>query len=412
METEEPVNIYSIYGKTETELKSAVYTATDTPRNMVPKKYHVFSYENLDQSNKYFYQFISDRKLIEYSGKTIFSTTTKEDSNFDKTSSRNPIYGKITTPNGEGLTEAQILISRQAKSGNITPSQDIFMTATKESGEWLYSLPSSFINTDIIDIEVFHEKYPPSKIQAVVSKASPIPQTLIIGTDYVFSESENVLGVQSTSPSNRNNDAYVISILYPEKNAIIPDSKPLIKGYGVPRTTVNIEINSKPIFRAQAIVNAQGVWVFEPKNPFTHGTYTLTVKIQDTNGAIRNITRSFVIAKSGEQVLGESTISTPSGTLVPTSRPSTTQTITPTAPPCVGGSTTTGCVVVDLTPTQAPIVTIITATPFVTMPFGLSPTPSILPKLGFEFPTWLPILGAIFILAGYVFVRQASRDVY
>lgn len=400
LETEEPTSIYSIYGKSETELKNAVYSLADTPKNMVPKKYHIFSYENLDQNTKYFYQFISDRKLIEHSGKTVFNTTTKENSNFDKSSSKNPIYGKVTTPNGEGLAGAQIIISRQSATGNAAPSQEVFMTSTKESGEWLYSLPSSFIDTDIINIEIFHEKYSPSKVQAVVSKASPIPQTLIIGTDYVFSESENVLGVQNTSSANRNNDAYVISILYPEKNAIIPDSKPLFKGYGVPRTTVNIEVNSRPVFRAQAIVNSQGVWVFEPKNPFTHGTYTLTVKIQDTNGAIRSIIRNFVIAKSGEQVLGESTISTPSGTLAPTSR--VTGTVTP--------SPTSGAQV--LTPTQAPIVTIITATPFVTMPFGLSPSPTELQKAGGEFPMWLPVIGATFVFAGYLFVRQASEYTY
>ncbi len=388
--TEEPVSVYVIYGKSENALDNYAYDVLDDSKYQGPRKYHLFNLAGLDKDTSYWYQLVSDKKLLEYGDMTKFKSTTLASPNFQK--SKNPIYGKITTPNGEGASETHLLISRLDKSIATSGTDNVFVVTTKPSGEWLYTLPSTFIDSDLIRIEVYNEKYTPSHIQALVMKSSPIPQTTIVGTDYAFSESDNVLGVDNVkkSPNNSSNDQYIVSIAYPELNAVIPDPKPLFKGYGIPRTKVTLEVNSKPIFRHETIVDAQGVWIVEPKNSFAFGPYILTVKILDTSGTLRSLTRSFIIAKSGEQVLGETTIATPSGTLTP-STSITPTTITP----------------LILSPTSAPIVTIVTSTPFITT---VTQAPIRLEEAGMDFPLWLPLIGAAFMAIGYSVTKWMPRS--
>ncbi|MFO0703339.1 MAG: Ig-like domain-containing protein [Patescibacteria group bacterium] len=409
VETEEPINLYMIWGEGNNKLTNTSYSDSDSARSQTPGKYHVFELNKLQPNGKYWYQLLTDRKMLEISGNTIFDVVTSgDDLRVSARGNKNPVYGKVTSPNGQGLSGALVVVSRLDPS--VSENQkERFLVRSSDLGEWLYSLPSSYSLSDKIAIEIFHEKYPKSTIKALVSRSGPLPQTTIIGTDYDFTqEAEKVLGETSERRVASNANDYVISILYPEKNAIIPDSKPLLKGYGIPKTTVSIEVNSKPVFKAQTTVNPQGIWMVEPKNPFFPGSYTATFKILDNTGAVRNLTRSFVIAKSGEQVLGESTISTPSGTLSPTR--SLSGTVSPTqGNPFAPTNTPTGGIPVTPIATQAPIVTIITATPVVLVPTNLTPTSSTLKTAGSEFPNWLPLTGGVFILAGYLFVREASK---
>lgn len=390
--TEEPVSVYAIYGKDDAKLDKIVYDALDDNKNQNPRKYHLFTFSGLDKDTSYSYQFISDSKLLEYGGVTKFRSATQASQNFLK--STNPIYGKITTPNGEGAAGTHLIITRSGSTALTQSEREVYVTTTRGSGEWLYTLPSSFIDSDLVRIDVYNEKYAPSRILALVIKSSPIPQTTIVGTDYTFSESDDVLGAQSAnkSTSKADNEKYIISIIYPEINALIPDSKPLFKGRGIPNTKVALEVNSKPIFRQETIVDAQGVWMVEPKSPFAFGTYKLTVRILDISNAMRTLTRSFAIAKSGEQVLGETAVATPSGTLSPA-----VLSVTPTVSSPFG-----------LTPTNAPIVTIVTSTPFVTS--VITQAPDRLEEAGMDFPFWLPLIGAAFMVFGYVVIRWVPKS--
>ncbi len=372
VETEEPVPMYAIYGENETKLTNTVHDRLDSLEASTPKKYHYFNIVDLQIGKIYKYSLVTDGRLIEYNTRTLFEFRASEEYPV-QIGQKRPIYGKVVVPNGAGLSEAT-LIFRQSGGTNFK----IFTAVTKSSGEWLYSLPSSFSDQDILDVEVVHESHPHSQIKALVSNSSPMPQSLVIGSDYVFSETEKVLGTSAKrADSPKKSDNYVVSILYPANNAIIPDTRPLFKGYGIPSTTVAIEVNSRPSYIEKTIVDERGIWYIEPQSPFLPGSYTLAVKIQDSTNALRTLTRNFVIAKSGEQVLGLSNVSTPSSTLSP----------------------------VKITVTQAPIVTMITQSPV----FEVTPTPSTLVEAGTEFPSWLPYIGLVFVLLGFLFIRESRN---
>lgn len=371
VETEEPVTMYAIYGENENQLTNTVGDRLDSPQDLAPRRYHYFSFVDLVMGRTYKYRLVTDKRLIEYNGKTLFEIKLNGDASL-QIGQKRPIYGKVVVPNGAGLSEATLVFRQSGGMNN-----KIFTTVTKSTGEWLYSLPSSFLNEDIINVEVVHENHPHSQIKALVSKSSPMPQSVVIGSDYVFSETENVLGTTAKREDASNGpENFIVSILYPANNAIIPDTRPLFKGYGIPGTSVSLEVNSRPPYLEKGIVDERGVWHVDPKNPFLAGSYTLVVKIQDSTKVVRTLSRNFVIAKSGEQVLGLTDVSTPSGTLAPT----------------------------KITVTQAPLVTIITQSPI----FEATPTPAELVEAGIGFPTWLPLVGLGFVLLGFLFIRESN----
>lgn len=380
-ETNEPVGAYVLFGESSTALTRTAYKTDETPNNTKPAKLHFITLSGLRADTTYFYRLISDGKILTESGEDSFTLTTQSQRNLTL-SGRRPIYGKVVTPEGNGLAQAYILVELPGRA-----ETTFFLAQSKESGEWLMPLPSNLQTTDPIYLEVMHEDYPSSHVKTVFEKAAPLPQSIVIGTDYSFNPlSENVL---PASTRRTDESAYAISLLYPAKDAVIPNTRPLFKGYGIPRTSVTVKVNSKPPFEATSIINSQGVWVVEAARPFTPGGYIVAVTVSDNLGQTRTITRFFTIAKNGEQVLGEASVATPSGTLSPTLP------LTPSQGP-------TQPVVVTATPAPTGVI-YITATPFPGV--TITVTPPELEKSGGEIPlAWL-IFGSLFISAGVFLIR-------
>lgn len=380
-ETNESVGASILYGDDPQKLNIPAFQLGDKPGNYKKSKYHLLSISGLQPQTEYYYKVLADDKLLTFDEKDV-STFTTESQRSLSLGSRQPLYGKVVTPDGTGLANVFIVVNIPGIDKKPT-----FVAVSKESGEWLITVPTSLRGTDPITIDFIHENYPPSHVTTVVEKSAPTPQSIVIGQDYTFtSESDNVL---PASTQRSQNASYTISLLYPTKDAVIPNTRPLFKGFGIPKTTVTVRVSSKPQYEGSTVINDQGTWLVEASRPFAPGSYVVAVDLTDNLGQPRTITRSFVIAKSGEQVLGESAVSTPSGTLTPTIITSITQ--TPTQP-----------VIATATPAPTGVI-YITATPFPTIFNTVTPTE--LEKSGGEVPvSWL-VFGSLFISGGIFLMR-------
>jgi hypothetical protein len=159
-----------------------------------------------------------------------------------------------------------------------------------------------------------------------------------------MSQNNKVLGINTkiiltptTLPEVNKNKQPAVSkmdLLFPKNDKdLTPDSKPSIKGMGIPGSQLTITINSSPQ-SATIIIGENGIWTFRPQKPLEAGIHTVTIQGVDTNGKATTIKRTFTVLKSGERVLGDST---PSASLTPvvtaTRTPTPAQNITPSVAP-------------------------------------------------------------------------------
>lgn len=380
-QTNESVGASILYGESPQSLNTPAFQAGDKFGKYRKSKLHLITISSLRPETNYYFKIISDGKVVTSEGEDAFSFLT-QNQNYTSLMGRQPVYGKVITADGSGLGNVFVVVHIP----NIE-KQATFLTVTKDSGEWLVALPTNLRPKNALAIDLIHEDFPLSHIKTVVEKSAPTPQSLVIGTDYTFTaESDNVL---PASTRRVEDSGYTVSLLYPTKDSVIPNSRPLFKGFGIPQTKVTVRVSSKPTYEGNTIINAQGTWVVEASRPFSPGNYTLAVDLTDNLGQKRTITRSFTIAKSGEQVLGESNISTPSGTMTPTLP--TTPSQSPTQP-----------TVITATPMPTGVI-YITATPYPTIFNTVTPTE--LEKSGGEIPlSWL-VFGSLFLSGGIFLMR-------
>lgn len=351
--------VYALYGTSPDSLTLTTYDVRDLVGSPTPHKHHYMEFTGLKPMTQYYYHLIADDKIIQTNtdGNTnTFTTLAKRNTG---TVSK-PVYGKLVSAQGAGISGALI----QVTSSPNVPGRMV-MGVSKSNGEWLINIPWATVDDDVIQIRLLSDQSPSSTVVTVLSRAAPLPQSIVSGTDYTFvSKQDNVLPASTTRVSQQD---YVLSLLFPVQNAVIPIGKPLIKGKGVPGTKVTVLLDSKPPLRLETVVRKDATWVAESRVSFTPGQYTLVAFLQDNNGIERSIERSFIIAKSGEQVLGETTTkgSTPSASLTPLVSP---------APSQVVRQPTPSTITVQGTP-----------------PGGM--------------PPWIVVIGSICLLGGYIAVR-------
>ncbi len=118
-----------------------------------------------------------------------------------------------------------------------------------------------------------------------------------------------------------------IEILFPKQDDdVTPDSQPRLRGKAIPLSQISITIKSLPQ-TATITTDRNGIWTFRPSKELSPGIHTVTIQGFDRNGSLFTQTRRFIVLKSGERVLGEST---PSASLTPTNQPTLTITPKPT----------------------------------------------------------------------------------
>ncbi|MBI4973884.1 fibronectin type III domain-containing protein [Candidatus Roizmanbacteria bacterium] len=320
------------YGEKEDELDKIAYDERDLAPATLAYTYHYAVLKNLKANTDYYYQIVNSKgAYADNRSKPFFMKTPHQNS---QKYSFKPAYGKATLASGLSARNIFVLLQIEDKRP--------LLVLTKETGEWLIPLHilvdrmSGKIVSDIsdklkVEIEYLGEGNQSSIVTSTLAGIAPMQQTIVLGKNYRLLAKGEVLAATDKESSG---SKPVFFVSYPIENGIIPASRPLINGGGIPGNDVFVFINSKPQFAFRTNVDKSGKWRVLPDTPMGAGTYIATVTSKDERGGKVTVQRNFTIAKSGEQVLG---VATGEPTLVPTAviSPSLSPTIVITSTPQV-----------------------------------------------------------------------------
>lgn len=288
-----------------------------TAKGEAPKRtYHYAELKNLNPDTTYYYVIVSDNEIIQSQDKPF---TVRTSSSVGSSGSLTPAYGKIARSSGEAAKNTIVMLS--------IPEAYPLLAITGNTGEWLVPLQyfvSRSKGTYVIvtedtmaQITAFSQK-DVSKVNTILAKTHPLPQTVVLGENYTFLDPASVLSAQTQAHTQDTSTlrSYSVAIRYPRNNSVVPGTAPLIKGYGIPGHTVTVTINSNPVFTSRVAVDKEGQWSVPIDRTFMPGKYILSAITENQNNRLVEIKHTYTLIKSGERVLGEST-STPSATVKP-----------------------------------------------------------------------------------------------
>ncbi|MBI2611799.1 fibronectin type III domain-containing protein [Candidatus Gottesmanbacteria bacterium] len=285
------------------------------------KKYitHHVTIKNLKENTIYSFEINSNGRAFNNAGKPYSQATALK---LSTTTNLDPSYGVILTTDNSPATGTVVYLT-------VGKSQPL-STLVKTAGTWLIPLNNLysqdlFTRPEIADDEII-------QIQAVYTKNlqlaaltdtkndSPVP-TMTLGKTYdfrniqakapvLFADNQNKVLGESNLVLNR------IDFVFPKNDGdTTSDVRAEIRGVGIPGRDTVILINSIPQQSGKVIVAKDGTWSFKPKTYLNPGKLTVNITTEDDKGKAVSLSRSFIVLKSGQQVLGEST---PSATLAPT----------------------------------------------------------------------------------------------
>lgn len=309
-----------MYGDNSNKMDKVAVDEKDVGDTKNQYRNHYVILKNLSENTTYYYKVVVNNKLVSDAGDKAFTIKTPFHLSADTNSS--PAYGKIIQQNGTPVENVAVFL----KINNAYP----LFTFTKISGEWLIPL-QYIVDTatnqerklsadEKVTLELYSESGEKSTITADVSNINPVPQTTVLGTDYTFSQKNDVLAAYvSRAPTQS-----TVDIIFPQEGAVIATGKPLIKGMALPSKKVSVTLNptqSSLNYAYDVVADKQGEWKVSLNSSLPVGGYVLTIKTENENGVMISKKRNFTISKVGQQVLGESTSATPSATLTPTTPP-------------------------------------------------------------------------------------------
>jgi len=301
-----------ILGEKEGDLNQTFSDDRDTGEKKGQYLNHYVLMKDLQPGKKYYFKIVSQDQIVSQTDEKPFSFQTP--TTVSQTTGLKPAYGKIINSNGLPLINAAVVLT-------FKNSYSLF-AITKLTGEWLIPL------NGVVDIqsgkirpieksesgliEIISEDGLKTNVETSADNLGPLPQTLIIGNDYKFGQKDNVLSATSQSKTGQ------IEILFPKENSVIPAQSPLIKGLAIPNSEVFITINSPVIYSFRAVTDKEGLWKLSLNEKLPAGSHTITLTTKEANGQNIKIIRKFIIAKSGEQVLGSATAEASPTVIVPT----------------------------------------------------------------------------------------------
>lgn len=370
------------YGEKDTELDKIAYDERDLVPVTQAYTYHYAVLKNLKANTDYYYQIVNSKGAYADSrNKPFFIKTPQYNS---QKYSLKPAYGKATLGNGLPARNIFVLLQIEDKRP--------LLTLSKDTGEWLIPLHilvdrmSGKVVSDIsdklkVEIEYIGEGNQNSYVTSTLAGIVPMQQTIVLGKNYSLLAKGEVLSATDKETAN-SKPAFFVS--YPIENGIVPASRPLINGGGIPGNDIFIFINSKPQFAFRTTVDKYGKWRVLPDTPMGAGTYIATVTSKDERGGKVTIQRNFTIAKSGEQVLG---VATGEPTLVPI------MTTAPTVVPTSTQTTVTPTVALSITPSPTSMISI---TPTTIMTYPTVQPSQETPRSGGS--SFMPIFGSLSLI--------------
>ncbi len=412
--TSEPSIGSIIYGNSTNSINNLVLDDRDIEKSANAYLTHHVTVRNLNPQSDYFFSLISADKTFN-NGEKPFSVKTA--AKLDSNSLLEPAYGQVLTSHNEPAEGAIVILT--------LPQSLPLSTIVKPSGNWLIPLnkalsedlkPYILEGTAVENILVFAGVDEQSQATTDIKNDSPVPP-ITIGKTYDFrglqgkkksdqqlADNQNqaelgqinrqekpVLGQQVETLQKKTT---TLEVFVPEDQSTFVSTKPLFRGKATPNNDVLIEIQSTNIISGKTKADRDGVWSWISPSDIPPGKHTVKFSSTDELGKSTTLVRSFLVFKSGTQVLGEAT---PSGTLTPTP---TGKSSTPTPSP-TGGL---------LTPTITPTVKV-SATPTIVKPTTLTPTPtgSVPPVAGnFSVTIYLLAIGTIIFSGGLIKLLKPS----
>lgn len=320
-----------VYGESENSENKAVFDEKDL-NNIGEKKgkyiIHLVTLKELAPGKKYFFKILADNNQVisQPNGKS-FSFITPE-KNLGSLQNISPAFGKAMQSNSvDPLTNSYIILTVKDNYPLLTQIK------SEGDGSWLIPLNQIYgkdskniktiSNKDKIMIEIIDSDGEGLTITTIKSKVSPLPQTIVFSKNknYSFLEDDNVLSATTNIGSSAGSQ---VDIIYPKEGSLIPGSIPLIKGIALPSAKIEITVNSKKTYSANATSDKEGRWSYLLPENLELGPHTITIKTKDKTGKNVILTRKFtIIAQQGNEgrVLGTAT-----------DEPTITFTITPVPP--------------------------------------------------------------------------------
>lgn len=325
----------------------------------------------------------------------------------DSTLNLPPVHGSMIKDNNSPLekTVVYVTVGKNATLSGRTDSAGLYVIPLSNLRTQDLSKRPILSDTDIVQINVLLSTS--KKANAVIDVKS-IRQNLTIpamktGNSYNFvyliakkdllakALNQNILGTETTSKNIINEninpvilDKSEIQILFPKKDLdTTPDLKPRLRGVAIPGSKLLIIVKSTPQVD-QIVTGKDGTWTWRPSKSLEPGTHQITIQGYDNKGNLITQTRKFIVLKSGEQVLGEST---PSASLTPFP----TEIVSPTAK-----FSPTTAVISPTIPGQLTATPTVRLSPTIFYP-SATPITSDTPKTGTTAPTYI-ILGSSIVL--------------
>ncbi|HLC94433.1 MAG TPA: fibronectin type III domain-containing protein [Patescibacteria group bacterium] len=345
-ETPESEVSWLIYGKEKTKLEKTQFDDRDTGSTKKRRTQHYATLKNLEIAQDYFFKIATNKGIASSYNEAPFKLTT---TNILATSSRiSPAFGKVVNKNTSPLEEGIVILKIEGAHP--------VSTVTKSTGEWLiplYYLIKSEGNTIFtptpsqkVTIKAYDNESNRSLITTTFSRISPVPTTIVVGVTKELKE--EVTGVLAAATAETTLIPSVkpieFTVIFPEENAAIPGTIPLIKGRGEAGSHIDITLfhrqtsNSK-LFKTTT--NDDGEWKYTLSQPLSPGAYNAVIQTKNNQQKLMTLRRTFTIIKSGEAILGEAT---PEATILPQLTPTPTAfpqkeiSLSPTNPPPTSGS--------------------------------------------------------------------------
>ncbi|MEX1052584.1 MAG: Ig-like domain-containing protein, partial [Patescibacteria group bacterium] len=293
-----------LYGTSPESLKNSAADIRDTTNQRGLHKNHFVIIKDLSSSTKYYALILSGDKLIYDSNDLPFEFTTPSDK-VETNSSLKPAYGKVFDSENNPLKDVLVFLS-------INGMKKLGALST-QSGEWV--IPLNFFLDDslkqavptqetVVNIEMFGKNGAKSSINAHISDITPLNQDIILGRNYDTLSNDEVLGSSTGGTITLD----VVDFLYPRENSVIPASSPLIKGVALPGSIVLLTLQGNNNSKTYSLKSdSEGQWSLNTISTLAPGKYSVTASSNDESGKKIESKRTFTIAKSGEQVLGDST---------------------------------------------------------------------------------------------------------
>lgn len=324
------------YGIQKNAISQVAFDDRDTIDNKSkPYKTHHISIKNLSPETVYYFIINSGNNKFLDGTRAYTITTAKK---LEKPLEFEPSYGNVVDQQNKPAEGALVVLT--------LPQALPLSTLVKSSGNWLITLntlrdanlqPYQEQGTIIESITIYNSLEVENQAFATtdLNNDSPVP-TITIGKTYNFQGLQGKKKIDQEVASNEignqenqilgNATTKKVDVLSPVEGATFVSTKPLFRGKGIPGKDVIIEVNSTQKITGKTTVGKDGFWSWTPPKDLTPDKHKVKITTLDENGDEVVLERSFLVFKSGTQVLGEAT---PSGTL----------TITPTPTTAIGSAT-------------------------------------------------------------------------